>query len=664
VLLSLAIPSSLPGITPGTDNGTGHAGPPPLRREVLLDGLWNFTPLGGLQTTIAVPEFWDAAPHFTTTRARYQRWVTVPDAWIGKRINVEFCSVNQVADVYVNGTLVGSHVGGWTPFGFDITSLVEPGQTFSLAVDVRGGALPPIVDSAGHPAWPVGWYGHRQQWGIGDDVYLRAYGVAHIEGAFIQTSYRARTLTIAYSLRNADDRPHTVSVRASAMGDSTVEVSLAGPTLTLSPGERHSISMSVPWDSPALWTPEHPNLYLLESQLVEDGQVVDEETRRFGFREFWVEGNHFVLNGVRLNLWGSSMTAHAQGFRDARYSLLTPTAWPATIDRMKSVNIRILRFHQQPPPVFVLDVADEKGLLVIAESAVYARSYLYGSDRNRYLRNSARWIPEWVKSERNHPSIVLWSASNEMEHPFRLLPASQIRSLGDSISAYDPTRPVIYEGEGDEVGGAVVNYHYPEGYGHEPSGSIYGWDSLVHADKPTGVGELLVSYGVNGEFNRWWQGTWTRGMRYAGFADIRPYSLEWAWTNPDTPQITNLRNSLNPVALFDNAYDDLGIGPLTGGGYPSFPAGAQSLRTLVLYNDDDADSSVSVEVTTKIGTTTYSTLHRTYSVALGDHIEIPYTLQVPAAPGAILEMVLMASKGGAVRFRETKAFSIPPDGRD
>jgi hypothetical protein len=399
---------------------------------------------------------------------------------------------------------------------------------------------------------------------------------------------------------------------------------------------------------------------VLESQLLEDGQVLDQESRRFGFREFWIEDNHFVLNGVRVNLWGSSMTAHAQGFGGARYAQLSRTTWPATIDRLKSLNIRVIRFHQQPPETFMLDVADEKGLLVIAESAVLARSYLYASDRTAYLRHIARWIPEWVKAERNHPSIVLWSASNEMEHPFRLLTASQIRPLGDSISAYDPTRPVIYEGEGDEVGGAVVSYHYPEGYGNQPSGSIYGWDSLVHPEKPTGIGELLVSYRVNGELNRWWQGTWTRGLRYVGVADIRPYSLEWAWTDPGAPQVANLRNSLNPLALFDNAYDDLGIMPLRGGGYPSLPAGESSLRTLVLYNDDYADSSVSVEVTTRIGTKTYSTLRRTLSVGLGDHLEIPYLLQVPAEPGATLEMVLATSKGGVLRFRETKAFSIAP----
>lgn len=629
-----------------------------------LDGRWEFTPLGSLPTTIAVPEFWDAAPGFSTRRARYQRQVTVPDEWAGKRIRVEFLGVSYVAHVYVNGTLVGRHVGAWTPFGFDISSLVRPGETFLLAVDVEGGSSRPIVDSAGHPVWPVGWYGHRQQWGIGDDVYLRAYGPAYIADAFIQTSYRTRTLTVAYTLRNADARSHTVAVQAAAVRGAAAEVTLAGPSVMLAPGEVRSLTVQVPWADPALWAPDTPTLYVLDSRLVEDGQVLDEENRRFGFREFWIEGRHFVLNGVRLNLWGSSMTAHAQGFRQARYAQVGRATWPATIDRLKRLNIRVLRFHQQPPESFVLDVADEKGLLVIAESAVYARSYLYGADRGTYLRNCARWIPAWVKAERNHPSIVLWSASNEMKHRFRLLTSGEIRSLGDSISAYDPTRPVIFEGERDDIGGAVVSYHYPEGYENQPSGSIYGWDSLAHAGKPTSIGELLIDNGPNAEPNRWWQGTWSRGLRYAGVADIRPYTLAWAWTNPDRPEVANLRNSLSPVAVFDSAYDDLGIAPLADRRYPPLPAGGQSRRTLVVYNDDFADSTVAITVTTRIGGRTYSTLDWTLSIVPGEHVAVPYMLEVPPDTGATLEMVLTASKGGAVRFRETKSFAIPPDGRE
>lgn len=635
-----------------------RSAPPPLRSEVLLDGTWDFIPLGQPRSTIAVPEFWDAAPGFVTARARYERRVTVPASWAGKRIRVEFLGVNHVANVYVGGTRVGSHVGGWTPFGFDVTSLVRPGHSFLLAVDVRGGSSAPIVDSAGYPAWPVGWYGHEQQWGIGDDVYLRAYGPAYIADAFIETSWRSGTLTVTYALRNADTLPHSVAVQAAATRAGVTALTLAGPVVPLAAGEARKVRISVPWANPAPWTPDAPALYLLESRLVEGGRVLDRETRRFGFREFWVEDDHFMLNGVRLNLRGTSITAHAQGFRDQRYRLLTRAAWPATIDSLKSLNVGVLRFHQQPPPSFVLDVADEKGLLVIAESAVYARDYLYTSDKATYVRNSGRWIVDWVRGERNHPSIVLWSASNEMKHPFGLLGPEQIRSLGDSIAAHDSTRPVIYEGERDDIGGAVVSYHYPEGYLNRPSVSGYSLGYLVRADKPTGVGELLASYGPDGEANRWWQGTWIRGLRYAGFADLRPYTTEWALSRSGTPQAANLRNGLSPVALFDKAYDELGIVPLAAGHCPPLTAGQPSHRTLVLYNDDYADTTVTVEVTTRIGAATDTTLSRAFAVGLGEHITIPYLLEVPEEPGTTLDMVLVTRKGGVERFRETKCFSV------
>src|SRR4051812_453736 len=145
---------------------------PALRDELTLNGTWNFTTASGTKGTIPVPEYWDAYPNYKTDVGTYERSVTVPSAWTGKRIKLDFEGISQIAEVFVNGNSVGTQIGGWIPFSFDITSKVMAGQSFQLKVIVKGGNKSPIVDANGNPVWPVGWHGHEQRWGIAHPVWL------------------------------------------------------------------------------------------------------------------------------------------------------------------------------------------------------------------------------------------------------------------------------------------------------------------------------------------------------------------------------------------------------------------------------------------------------------------------------------------------------------
>ena len=173
-------------------------------------------------------------------------------------------------------------------------------------------------------------------------------------------------------------------------------------------------------------------------------------------------------------------------------------------------------------------------------------------------------------------------------------------------------------------------------------------------------------------------GTWVRGMRFVGFSDIRPYRHDWALLRSDiTTKIQNLINGFASVALFDSAYDDLGIDPLINENYPLLFAGDTAHRTLVLYNDEFDDTVVSIEVIIK-SSDVYQALYwyngdrtpkesiiaegsDTYVVPLGEHIEIPVTFFVPPlAEGFVdhIDMELITRKKGEVKFREIKRFSL------
>jgi hypothetical protein len=632
----------------------------PLREEFSLNGIWDFTPSGAAKTSIAVPEFWDAQPGFTCTQAVYQRQVTVPPNWTGKRIFLEFESVNHVATVSVNGTQLGKHIGGWVPFRYDITSLASPGSTITVRVAVQAGNAAPILDSAGKPLWPLGWDGKNMGWGIIHPVWLRAYGQVAIDDAFIQPSFRRHMLTVDYTITNRDSTPRTVNLSATIQDDAGVTTLLNVPAqaVTLAAGEKKTVRVSAPWTNPVLWFPDQPKMLRLSSTLTENAITLDHETRPFGFREVWIEGGRYILNGVRINLIGTSPSFHSYGEKTSRYTNAYPSNWANTLNKLKATNVNVLRLHMEPAPSWMLEECDRLGMMIIQESALYAtQDKKWPTNKKTWLDNYMnKWVPEWVPSFRNHPSIVLISLENEFGLTLAgLLNDADITNLADAVRKYDWSRPLCADGDARKL--ETVNYHYPEGYSASPSGSIYKWNSLLSAGKPTGVGEFITDYGTNSTANRFWQGTWSRGLRYLGFADIRPYTTIWAISGTGTDAI-NLKNSFAPVALFDYAYDDLGIAPIRGTSYPNVTAGSIVSRSLILYNDEYRDTSVTVQVAVKSGTQTLATGTRTYTVTLGQHIVIPCSFQVPYKGGATMDLVLTTSKAGVQKFTESKRFII------
>ena len=662
---------------------------PELRDQVSLNGDW---PEGG-----TVPDYTGE----TFDERTYRRDVKVPASWAGKQVRLEFRQVNYVADVHVNGQHVLNHVGGWIPFSVDVTPYVKVGGSFSLEVVVKGSTDAQYVDSEGMAVWPVGTYRHDgSDSGIVDDVWLRAYGTVAIEDAFIKASFRDRTLTVDYTVTNHDTAERTVTVAgevAPAGGGAAVKT-LTGPAVTLAPGQTRTVTAVATWTDPLLWMPDSPNLYHLSSKVLDGPTVVDQETRRFGFREIWISGNQFIINGVRVNLWGDSIVRDHR-----RKEHLTPSAWPKHVDMlMGELNMRIIRWHQHPAADFLLDVADEKGLFMLDESALYARS-IYTLDRELFMSNMRKWIADWIKAHRNHPSIIIWSAENECGwmHPGLMghapLTDTELLSLGHAIREHDPTRPVTYEGDGD-VGDVMVDWHYPEGYeglprrdsrrtvSVPPVHSIYEWGRMglaqtprhipdwsegtnygpyLYPDKPTGMGEFLACPWVQDLKPDvfWWHGTLSRGLRYTNYTNIRPFLMSWAWTDEQPDAKQNLINSFAPVALFDKDYDDLGVDPLMKGQYPEVDGGAVLERTLVLYNDEYGDTSVTVEVEIRSGSKTHAAGKVTLELPLGEHVDIPCSFQVPYVGGSQMDMVLMTHKGGVKKFEEAKRFNVTDTGK-
>jgi beta-galactosidase len=248
-----------------------------------------------------------------------------------------------------------------------------------------------------------------------------------------------------------------VSADSAPRSGSRAEFSLKTQSITLQAGEVRKVVASGAWATAHLWNPDDPFLYVLKSRVTEGGNTLDTQGRQFGFREIWIQGNQYWYNGHRLNLRGDSFTHH---FSNTYIQNNDVAAYTRIIDRVKKMNINFVRYHTGPARPYVLDICDEKGLFVMWETPVYSRGYMIGANIPQYLENSRKFMEPFVKAARIHPSIVIWSAENEFGRNYiRVMTDSEMRSLGEAMTKWDPTRPINYDGEMD-IGAETVNLHY------------------------------------------------------------------------------------------------------------------------------------------------------------------------------------------------------------
>jgi hypothetical protein len=569
----------------------------------------------------------------------YERSFTVPAGWTGKKIFLELEGVNFSPITSIDGTEIGRITGSWLPQSYDITSIATPGSTHTLT----------IVASGTTPAnWPSGMMNGNAGAGLIYEVCLRAYGMVAIRDAEVITSTANKTITVNYDVQNFNTSVKTITVNGAVVPSTggAAALTLATAGTSFAAGERKIVQVSSPWTNPNLWWPTDPKLYLLCSAVKESGATVDSQTIRFGFREVKIAGKFITLNGVRVNDRGESIEPSTGGYPADAAGM---RAW---IAMERSVNATGIRFHVKPPANFILDECDELGMMVEPEAPLWqAPANVINSTETRSI-----WYPAYVKRIRNHASIVWWSVANET---FQSLVA-----LKDTINAYDGSARPVWAEWGTWQGLETENNHYPESFNQLPqAGNIYfftyGW---APPGIPQGIGEMLsCCWGGSAPEPDvfYWQGIFVRALRYNNFTLLHNYNYDsWSANAANAVAKELLKKSYAAIALFDHDYDNLGIAPFNDNVFPSIAAGSTANRALDLYNDEFSDSTVTVQVDIKSGTTTYATGKRIYPVTLGYHVRVPISFQVPYVGGSTFDMVLTTSKAGVQKFTEAKRFNV------
>jgi beta-galactosidase len=362
----------------------------------------------------------------------YRKHFVVPKEATGCRVFVDFAGVMIATTVYVNGKPAGvEHRGGYTPFSFDITKLIQPGKSNVLSVRVDSTErkdIPPFGKVVDYLTF--GGIYRDVQLRISDPIYIQ-----HIFARPIDCWVERKRLDVTATLVNTGEKTRTISAIAILHDAAGKKIATASTTFTIAPGTTADANFSMTdLAEIVLWDLDRPTLYRI-SVTLDNGDQVSE---RIGFRALgFGEDGYFYINGRRMKLRGLN--------RHQTFPYIGQAA-PARLQRKDADILKfdlacnIVRTSHYPQSTHFLDRCDEIGLLVLEEIP----GWQHIGDES-WKQVSLSNLRAMIERDRNRPSICLWGVRiNESldDHEFY----SRTNSLAHEL---DPTR---------QTGGIRVNF--------------------------------------------------------------------------------------------------------------------------------------------------------------------------------------------------------------
>jgi beta-galactosidase len=459
VLALMAIPAAclgqstvpLPqGVTAVWDLAKAQREATPTRERVCVNGLWRWQPAAmpadaptagaagdavptGNWGYLKVPACW---PGITTyqqkdsqrvfahpswkdqklssiTSAWYQREITIPQDWAHRPITLSAEYLNSFATVYLDGKKVGDlHF----PAGeVDLTSVCRPGATHVLSMLVTAMPLQGVMLSYVDSASAREVKGSVERRGLCGDVYLVAAPAAGIADVRVDTSVRKWEITFTSELKGlAADTQYALRARITDAGRNVVQ--FTSKPFTAADLTDGRFTFTAPWKPEKLWDTITPgNTYDLQFSLVDTaGKPLDTAwTSRFGFREFWIDGRDFYLNGSRIYLSCVPLDNAQVSVAQSTYQ-----ATRESLQRLKSFGINFVYTHNygcEPGSHLgfseILRAADDEGMLVSFSQPHFSHYDWKAADADK-TNGYARHAAFYVHAAGNHPSIVFYSMSH------------------------------------------------------------------------------------------------------------------------------------------------------------------------------------------------------------------------------------------------------------
>lgn len=368
----------------------------------------------------------------------YRKTITPQQDWKGKRILLDFGGIMLVGDVYFNGEKIGGTDYGYLGFECDITDLLDYDGENILAVRCDTG-------NPDNSRWYTGG-------GLYRDVKLR---FTDPEQYFTRNSLHIATPEVDVKGRNSMVKVNgeiatwlkadSIDVDIKIVDPNGIQVYTGRKKIWNNPKQkiREFQLDSLTLSGVELWDTKNPNLYTLTATLyAPDGRETDMVSKRFGIRKIEFSPKFgFKLNDEKVLLKGIANHHTLGALGAAAY----PRAMEKRLELLKDFGFNHVRTSHNPYSESFLELCDEKGILVVDE--------LYDKWTTQYAGGRRDWnelwqhdVPEWVKRDRNHPSVVMWSLGNELQLipdlPYNDWGVTPYKLQKTLLNRYDTSRPV------------------------------------------------------------------------------------------------------------------------------------------------------------------------------------------------------------------------------
>jgi beta-galactosidase len=487
----------------------------------------------------------------------YRQHFSLPAHSPKPRVVVDFDGVMANSEVWINGHAVGSRPFGYVGLRYDLTDYVHFGDDEPNVLAVR-------VDNSKQPAsrWytGAGIYGHVRLL-VTDSVHFAPAGV------FVtipQIDAERANVHLQMEVANQSDSPREVSLHTLIIDPAGRVAGTTESKETLPPQSLGMFAAEVAVDKPQLWNLSDPQLYRAVTRISTADHVVDELSTTFGIREFefradtgfWLNGQNFKLKGVCLHQDGGALGA-----------AVPAAVWRRRLERLRELGVNSIRTAHNPPPPELLDLCDQLGFLVMAETFdVWTQGkarYDYHLYFNEWAATDAR---DMIRAARNHPSVILYCVGNEIRDTNHAEHAKQtLAKLVEVCHSTDPTRPVTQalfrpntthdydNGLADMLDVIGTNYRDREllaAWRAKPTRKIIGteekhglYDWLLCRDHPQLAGQFLwVGVDYLGESPRWPITTFNGGLLdRTGYPYPRGRERQSWWS--DQPMVAVMRRT-------------------------------------------------------------------------------------------------------------------------
>lgn len=373
----------------------------------------------------------------------YRKMFALPAEDCGKKISIHFDGVMGVSTVWLNGHLLGTHDSGYTEVYYDISDQARYGDEGNNVIVVR-------VDATRYEGW---WY---EGGGIYRHTWLQKTDRLHVAhwGTYVTTPHvteQRAEVVIRTVIHNEYEKDRGCWLTSTIVNEAGEMVAFTSESVEVAWFDQVEVENRVDVALPQCWSPDHPVLYKLITEVSIGKKVVDTYETHFGIRTLAFTREGFLLNGESVLLKG---TCNHQDFAGVGVAL-PDRVIAYKLQLLKEMGCNAYRSAHHPPTPELLAICDRIGMMVI--------------DENRKLDSSPSGLADLeslIRRDRNHPSIIVWCMENEEILEGKITGSRILRTLANVTRKLDPTRPTLaamnhgWNGEGYSDQVDIVGYNY------------------------------------------------------------------------------------------------------------------------------------------------------------------------------------------------------------